>query len=186
MNNDETLVRKFKHGDKGVYKEIIESYKPYVYTICISVLKNKEDSEDVTQEVFVKIYFSLKKFKGSSSFKTWIYKITYNSCLTFLKKRNRKFLVDENANSEGIEDETEESNSFFEKSDRENKLDILRASMIELKPVESLVLTLFYLKEQSVKEIGEITSLSNSNIKTILHRGRNNLLQKCNSKLNRR
>jgi RNA polymerase sigma factor (sigma-70 family) len=184
MKNDDALLREFKQGNTTVYKELIKKYKPYVYTICMSLIKNREDSEEVTQDVFVKVYYSMNQFKGKSSLKTWVYKIAYNASLSLLQKKNKSFLVYDDPHSETLEDESHHHEFLFEKSDREIKIEILKRSLKELKPIETLVLTLFYLKEQSVNEIGEITSLTNSNVRVVLHRGRNNLLKKCNSKLN--
>jgi RNA polymerase sigma factor (sigma-70 family) len=184
MKNDDAILREFKKGNTSVYKELINKYKPYVYAICMSLIKNREDSEEITQDVFVKIYYSINKFKGKSSLKTWVYKIAYNASMSLLQKKNKQFLVYDDTHSEPEEDESNHYEFLFEKSDREIKIEILKRSMVELKPIEALVLNLFYLKEQSINEICEITSLTNSNIRVVLHRGRSNLLKKCNSKLN--
>tara|TARA_B110000240_G_C13320707_1_gene376978 strand:- start:194 stop:760 length:567 start_codon:yes stop_codon:yes gene_type:complete len=173
--NDLIDFQKFIDGDKSVFEKIINKYKPYVYTICISILKNKEDSEEVLQDVFVKIYFSLNKFKGKSSLKTWVYKITYNSCLERLKKNKKRLEIDLKLNEGYI---NEEDSISFNSFNIDERIKILRESLTELKPTESMVLTFFYLEELSIKEIVEITSIVNPTIKTILHRGRKNLFKK--------
>ena len=85
--NDSEIIESFLKGNRDVFNIIIETHTKFVYNICLSLLKNIHDSEDVTQEVFILIFNNLNKFNNSSSLKTWIYKITYNQCLKFLKKR---------------------------------------------------------------------------------------------------
>ena len=165
-------------------QQLYDEYKNMVFNLALQYVQNTEDAEEITQDVFVKIYYSINKFKGKSSLKTWVYKIAYNAYMSLLQKKNKQFLVYDDTHSEPEEDESNHYEFLFEKSDREIKIEILKRSMVELKPIEALVLNLFYLKEQSINEICEITSLTNSNIRVVLHRGRSNLLKKCNSKLN--
>lgn len=180
MSQEEFDIQKFIEGDKSVFNEILNKYKPFVYTVCMSILRNKEDSEEVLQDVFVKIYFSLKDFKGKSTLKTWIYIITYNSCLNKLKKNKKSLEID----SELIEDITVDTSDSYddEIEHKEETIRLLKKSLLELKPIESTVLTLFYLEELSIRQMGEITSLSESNIKVILHRSRKKLKDKLKTK----
>ena len=178
--NDSEIIECFLKGEKNVFNIIIDTHTKFVYNICLSLLKNIHDSEDVTQEVFILIFHNLNKFNKSSSLKTWIYKITYNQCLKFLKKRKINLDID---TSEIINQSNEIK--YLERDDEEISK-ILNESILELNPIESLVLNLFYYKEQSLKEISEITNLSNSNIRVILHRSRIKLFQIINKKVKSR
>ena len=84
---DEELVEKVKKGDADVYEKIIQKYQSKVFGLIYNMTKNQNDIEDLAQEVFIKIYKNLGKFKGESSLYTWIYKITVNLCLDEMKKR---------------------------------------------------------------------------------------------------
>ena len=85
--NDEELVKRVKSGDIDAFEEIIAKYEKRVFGLIYSVLKNDNEIEDVAQEVFVKVYKNLDKFQGNSSLYTWIYRITTNLCLDYIKKR---------------------------------------------------------------------------------------------------
>jgi RNA polymerase sigma-70 factor, ECF subfamily len=81
------ILRKAGEGDMEAFKQIYEAISGFVYSIALRVTRNKEDAEDVTQDVFLKIYDNLKNFKFKSSFKTWVYRITANSAINASKKR---------------------------------------------------------------------------------------------------
>lgn len=85
---DEALVRSFKSGDEKAFDLIFEKYRMPVYSICYRYTRNEADACDLTQEVFVKVYRNLKKFKMRSKLFTWVYRITVNTCISF-KRRER-------------------------------------------------------------------------------------------------
>lgn len=176
--NDSEIVNKFLKGDITVFNAIVDEHTKFVYHICASILKNQHDSEDITQEVFLLVYKNLHKFKHTSSLKTWIYKITYNECLKFLKRKRIKIELDDEGSA--IADEQEINHNENE----DVMLKVLEQSIVELKPIESMIINLFYHKEQSLNEICEITNLSNNNIRVILHRSRVKLVKIINAKLN--
>ena len=93
--SDEELVEKIKKGDIDAYEEIIKKYENKVCGIIYHMIKNQNDVEDLAQEVFIKVYKNLSKFKGDSSLYTWIYKITVNLCLDEVKKRKNIIYLDE-------------------------------------------------------------------------------------------
>ncbi len=88
------LVKRAQDGDREAFKELVEAYQRKVYGICIGMLKNPDDSKDVSQEVFIKVYRYLDKFNFKSSFYTWLYRITVNKCIDFIRKQKRKREVD--------------------------------------------------------------------------------------------
>ena len=178
MEEDIELINQFLDGNKSVFNDILKKYKPYVFTLCISLLKNREVSEEVFQDVFVKVYFSIEKFRFKSTLKTWLYKITYNSCIEKLRKDKREIILD----YEIVDIKDDYSNGF--EADNTKIFLRLKKCLSELKPIESMVLTLFYMDGLTINEISEITSLKYPTIKTILFRGRNNLSKKLNSKIN--
>jgi len=72
------IVRELKQGNKEVFNYVVELYSAMVYTICFNLVGNKEEAEDITQEVFISIWLSIEFFKGESQLKTWIYRIAMN------------------------------------------------------------------------------------------------------------
>lgn len=88
------LVERAQQGDQEAFRQIVETYQRKVYGICIGMLKDPDDSKDVSQEVFIKVYRYLDKFNHESSFYTWLYRITVNKCIDFIRKQKRKREVD--------------------------------------------------------------------------------------------
>jgi RNA polymerase sigma-70 factor (ECF subfamily) len=86
---DETLVRSFKNGDDKAFDRIFEKYHISVYSICYRYTRNEADACDLTQEVFIRVYRNLHKFKMRSKLFTWLYRITVNACISF-KRRERQ------------------------------------------------------------------------------------------------
>lgn len=83
-------LHRLKSGDKTAFNELMTQYKSVVINTCYRFLLNKEDAEDLSQDVFVEIYLSIQSFRGDSKISTWIYRITVAKCLDEIKKRNRK------------------------------------------------------------------------------------------------
>ena len=89
-HEDEVLVKAFKEGDETAFDRLFEKYHISVYSICYRYTRNEADARDLTQEVFIKIYRNLGKFRMRSKLFTWVYRITVNACLSF-KRRERRF-----------------------------------------------------------------------------------------------
>src|SRR5438045_3929729 len=91
------LVRRIQANDEIAFREIVERYQAKVFSIIYGILRNHNDAEDIAQQVFAKIYFSIKNFDFRSSLLTWIYKITVNECYDYLRKNRVRKLVYESA-----------------------------------------------------------------------------------------
>ena len=96
--NEWNLIERLKKGDEAAFKEIVESSQGLVYNTALGIVQNPEDAEDVTQEVFIQLYESIKTFKGESKLSTWLYRITVSKAMDHLRKKKRKkrikFLID--------------------------------------------------------------------------------------------
>ena len=90
---EKNLIKNLKLKDEVAFKYLVENYKEFVFNTCISIIQNIDDSDDISQEVFIQVYKSIKNFKGKSSLSTWIYKITVSKCFEYLrfKKRKKRF-----------------------------------------------------------------------------------------------
>src|SRR6266700_2562463 len=94
------LVRRAQSGDESAFREIVERYQSKVFSIIHGIVRQRNDVEDIAQQVFTKVYFSLRNFDFRSSLITWIYKITVNECFDYLRKKKVRKLVYESDMSE--------------------------------------------------------------------------------------
>ena len=166
---DSTYIRKVLDGDVNAFRYFIEKYRDMAYSLAMSIVKNNPIAEEVTQDAFLKAYKSLAKFEQRSKFSTWLYKIVTNEALKRIRKKDFQYVDDSNElNSINYSDI---NNSVSELTEQDQKY-YINIGLEKLSPNDSMVLRLFYLDENSLKEISEITGFSNTNIKTILHRAR--------------
>ncbi|MFW5966603.1 MAG: RNA polymerase sigma factor [Persicimonas sp.] len=91
---EKELVARAQEGDREAFQELVENYQRKVYSICYGMLKNEHDSLDVSQEVFIKVFKYLENFNQNSSFYTWLYRITVNKCIDYIRKQKRRSEVD--------------------------------------------------------------------------------------------
>lgn len=174
FKDDSFYIEKTLGGDLNAFGQLIQKHEKYAYTLAFRILKNQEDAEEVAQDAFMKVYYSLNSFEGKSKFTTWLYKIIYHEALGRLRK-SKKTLI----NLDEIIDTKETPTEFMsgiEQLHIEERKSLIKKALDTIKPSESAVLTLFYLEQQSIKEIEQITDLTESHIKILLHRGRKSLL----------
>jgi len=92
--NDKELINEILAGNKDIYKHLVEKYQERVFRVCMGFVHNKEDTDDITQEVFINAFLSLHTFKWKSEFSTWLQRITINACLNHLRKyENTSFIL---------------------------------------------------------------------------------------------
>jgi RNA polymerase sigma factor (sigma-70 family) len=171
---DNFYIQKVLNGNLPSYAILVEKHKSLAYTLALRIAKNNEDAEEITQDSFLKAYNSLNTFKKDSKFSTWLYKIIYNTAISrFRKKRIDSFSMDESGIADSVHEGDSDGLDILHHQERKI---IISKAISRLKEDEGVALTLFYLSENSIKEIVEITGFTISNIKILLHRGRNNLL----------
>jgi RNA polymerase sigma factor (sigma-70 family) len=168
-DTDQTLIQKIKEGDTSAFGQLIEKYKNVSLSLVYSILKDKELSEDVLQDIFIKVFEKIDSFKYQSIFSTWLYRIVINTSYNELKKIKPKVDID---NITLLPEGFITKEDFFKV---ENQKRFIQLALKAIKPEESVVLNLFYLCEMSILEITKITGFSESKIKVNLHRGRSNL-----------
>lgn len=167
---DQLHIRKVRNGDTSAFSYFVKQYKDMAYTIAISVVKNEFTAEEVVQDAFVKAFKNLDSFHLESKFSTWFYRIVTNEALMRLKKLKKEFLDFNAEYDENIYDESVDLNII-----EEQRKFLVNEALKILAPKESLVLRLFYLEEERIKAICEITGWSESNVKVLLHRARKNM-----------
>ena len=166
---DSEYIRKVLQGDSRAFRYFIDKYRNLAYSLAISVVKNSAVAEEVTQDAFVNAYKSLHQFEERAMFSTWLYKITMNEALKRVKRKTLDYCKD----IEEIHDaEISDLNESIDTLGDEDQRYFINRALDRLSPNDSLVLRLFYLHENSLREIQEITGLTETNIKSILHRAR--------------
>jgi RNA polymerase sigma factor (sigma-70 family) len=170
QKDDIFYIEKVKNGQTNYFSYIVERYQDIVFSIALKVLKNREDAEEMAQESFIKAYKSLHTFKGTAKFSTWLYRITYNNCISEVRKKKQHFI---STSEIDIKDETEELN--FDGIPAENRAKHVKAAMDKLPEEEYTLVLLYYFKDQSIEEISKVCKLSESNTKVKLFRARKKL-----------
>ncbi|MDY0779773.1 sigma-70 family RNA polymerase sigma factor [Tenacibaculum sp. IB213877] len=174
IKNDQTYIDKVLKGDTNAYAFLVEKYKVMVYSLAVKMLNNKEEAEEVSQDTFVKAYKNLAKFEGKSKFSTWLYKITYRNCLDAIKKNSVRYTITDI--NEITFNQIQATETILDGIERDERSKIINDCLQKLPEEERTILWLFYYQELSLKEIIEVTELSEANVKVKLHRARKHLL----------
>lgn len=178
---DSYYIQKVLQGHVASFKVLVERHQSLAYTLALRIAKSHEDAEEIAQDAFLKAYDALGTFKYESKFSTWLYQIVYRTAISKLRKKELDSTsLDELQNVGKIHGDNLNGLDALHTQERKK---IITDAIARLKENESVVLTLFYLSEQNIREIEKITGYSLSNIKTLLHRGRNSLLIELNKTL---
>lgn len=186
--DEAALVRRVQSQDETAFRELVERYQSKVFSIIYGILRNHNDAEDIAQQVFSKIYFSIKNFDFRSSLLTWIYKITVNECYDYLRKKKVRKLVYESDFTEDDALRMENSDAVAEHSAPVDE-DLARRDLVTklLSKVSEEDRSLILLKEvegHSVEELAQMTGMNENTIKVKLFRARQKLV-KAAQRLNR-
>ncbi|MDC8006263.1 RNA polymerase sigma factor [Aureisphaera galaxeae] len=172
-NTDQYLIEQVKLGDTRAFATLVERYKDYVFTIVVRVLKVREEAEEVAQDTFIKAFESLDTFRGESKFSSWLYSIAYRKALDRVRKNKRQQTTDLLEEiTEGDAGRIDNALQLMESTERKEKI---RQSIMQLPEIDATLITLYYFEDQSVKEIAQVTNLSEDNIKIKLYRSRKKL-----------
>lgn len=163
---EKKIIQDILKGDSQKYQILVERHSQKIYALALSLLQNREDAEEITQNSFLKAFQALGSFKGKSKFSSYLYRICYNESINLLRQRKQSFSLEQ------IVEEPEELNQIFYKIKQEEQKKFLNLALEKLAPDYRMVLNLFYFEEQSIKEIINITGWSTSNTKVKLHRAR--------------
>lgn len=166
--NEIQRVQQVLSGNTSAFGYFVETYQDMATTIAFRICGNVQDAEDVVQESFVKAYRNLHSFRSDSKFSTWLYRIVYNTGVTHTK--TKMWLSH-------LETDIETASHLFENSSETDMETIERKEMVteilgKMPKGEALLLTLYYMDDNPVKEIAGITGLNESNVKVKLFRAR--------------
>lgn len=172
---EKELVRKSKHGDIEAFETLIMSYEKKIFNIALGMAGNFEDAGDIAQEVCIKIFKNIKSFKEDSSFGTWVYRITSNTCIDEIRKRSKVIpLTMTNDDGEEFELPVEDREKLPDEAfETKEKSDAVRKCILDL-PLESrAIIVLRDIRGFSYDEISRILSINMGTVKSRLNRARN-------------
>jgi RNA polymerase sigma-70 factor (ECF subfamily) len=175
------LVRRVQAKDEMAFREIVERYQSKVYSIIYGILRNRNDAEDIAQQVFAKIYFSIKNFDFRSSLLTWIYKITVNECYDYLrKKRVRKLVYESDFTSDDslmIENSEPATDQAPAVDTRLAQHDLVVKLLSKISEEDRNLILLKEVEGHSVEELSQMTGMNENTIKVKLFRARQKLVK---------
>lgn len=180
-SDEALLVRRVQAKDEFAFREIVERYQSKVFSIIYGILRNHNDAEDIAQQVFAKIYFSIGNFDFRSSLLTWIYKITVNECYDYLRKKRVRKLVYESDFSEedALQMENSQTAVNIEAPVDETlaRRDLLMKMLSRVSEEDRMLMLLKEVEGHSVEELAQMTGMNENTIKVKLFRTRQKLLK---------
>jgi RNA polymerase sigma-70 factor (ECF subfamily) len=175
--SDIEIISLVLKGDQQAYALLVSRYQNFVFTLTMRMLKNREDAEEVAQDVFVKAYRALADFRGASKFSTWLYTIVNSSCLSFLRKKKQEIhSLDNERVFEQVD--SQDSGMAANQVEQKSRQVMVTKAIALLAPDDAEIITLFYKAEQSLEEIAQILGIEPNTAKVRLHRARTRLKEK--------
>jgi RNA polymerase sigma-70 factor (ECF subfamily) len=175
--SDSEIISQVLKGDHNSYALLVERYKSYVFTLTMRFTKNREDAEEVSQDIFVKAYRALADFKGTAKFSTWLYTIVNTTCITFLRKKRLEVRSLDDERTFEVAD-SQDSGFRANLVEQKSRQTMVNQAIAMLNPDDAEIITLFYKNEQSLEEIGQILGVEMNTAKVRLHRARTRLKEK--------
>jgi RNA polymerase sigma factor (sigma-70 family) len=180
--SDIELIEQTLAGNQAAYADLVRRHQRFVFTLATRFSKNREDAEEIAQDCFIKAYRSLSSFQKQSKFSTWLYTIVYTTAMTFLRKKrvDTDSIDDENTY---IQLENQSSGLNDNLAENKSRSHYLTQAIGQLLPDDAAIITLFYMGEQSLDEIGHALSIDPNTVKVKLFRARQRLREKLEKNL---
>ena len=181
--SEENLISTLKKGDIKSFRILMDEHQRKVLNTCYRFLNNKEDAEDLTQEVFLEVYKSISSFREESKISTWIFRIAVTKSLDFIRKKKRKKryavlkrIFSDDALTVEIPDNSNLNPS--RRTEEQDRIRILNEALESLPQNQRAAFTLSKYDELSYKEIADILNTTISSVESLIHRAKNNLKKK--------
>ena len=182
--DEQTLVQRAAEGDSAAFETLVERYQQQVYNLALRMVSSHADAQDLAQEAFIRAWRALPSFHRTAQFSTWLYRLTSNICIDFLRAQKRRKVVsltmlqdDEDKQWELPDGDPLPEQRMIDREEREALGRAFRA----LDPDYRQVLTLRIVNGCSYQEIGEILNLPEGTVKSRLSRARDQLRKKMNA-----
>jgi len=167
---DNSIIQRILSGDKSGYRELANRHKDYAFTVAYKIVGTREDAEEVAQDAFIQAFHALPNFNQEAKFTTWFYRIVFNAALMFKRKKN--IVAEDITLSEAAQEATADTSNDLKTNEQKK---YIQQALNQLSPDDVTMITLFYLKEQSLEEIAQIVGISAETVKVKLCRARKRL-----------
>ena len=175
QTDDLYYIDAVKKGNVQAFSFLVEKYQKMVYTLALKLMKKSEEAEEMAQDTFVKAFQKPDSYEGKSKFSTWLYSITYNACISELRKRRIEF---KSLDDRQVSDQDEQRmHDYYRENRKEDQEKYLNLALEKLPEDDQVLVTLYYYENQSMDEISQITGLTVSNIKVKIHRARKKMYE---------
>ena len=174
-NADILNIEQVLAGKINAFSSIVDRHKDKAFNLAFRICGNREEAEEIAQDSFLKAYRSLNTFKMKSTFATWLYRIVYNTSISYVRTKKKGVL--------SLEDFPADATDFIgnniteEESDNEYRSTLVNFALQKINEDERALISLFYYEDMSVEEIADVTGISKSNIKVKLFRARQKMLE---------
>ncbi len=178
---EKELVEKLKRQDEGAFRDLVDLHQVKVRNTCMGMLHDASEADDMSQEVFIEIFTSIRKFKGESTLSTWMYRIAINKCLNHLRSKKRKNWIKRIGNSFETQTEMTEISDYKEPQtilENTEKEKMLKAAVDSLPDNQRVAFVLSKYDELSNPEIAEIMKTTVSSVESLNFRAKRNLQKK--------
>ena len=162
-------------GNANAFTRIVERHKDRAFNLALRICCNREEAEEITQDSFLKAYRALNSFKRKSSFSTWLYRIVYNTAISYARIRKKEIL--------SLEEFPADATDFIgtgiseEEAEAEFRKSLVDFAFQKISEEERSLVTMFYYEDMSIEEISDITAISKPNVKVKLFRARQKMHQ---------
>jgi RNA polymerase sigma factor (sigma-70 family) len=169
LQEENLLIDRILTGEQQFYAPLVDHYKNYAFTIAYKIVNNRPDAEEIAQDAFIKAFHYLKSFNRQARFSTWLYRIVFNTAISYKRKNHRQFqslrdnLVVYTAPERGLE--------------KEDKQVYVAQAMEKLNDADRLAIQLFYIREFSLDEVAETIGQNPATVKVRIHRARQRLAE---------
>lgn len=175
--SDTLIINLVLNGNQQAYALLVNRYQQFVFTLVLRMVNSREEAEEIAQDVFLKAFKGLASFNGNSKFGTWLYTITNNTTLSFLRKK-KVSIQSLDTDSVMLEADSKDSGVQANLVEQKSKSQLLDRAIGLLSADDAQMITLFYKAEQSLEEIGQIVGIETNAVKVRLFRARNRLKEK--------
>jgi RNA polymerase sigma-70 factor (ECF subfamily) len=174
---DWALVERFRQGDRAAFDELVVRYSEHAYKLARNLTGHQQDAEDAAQEAFVRIYRSLSRFRGASSFSTWLYRVVVNVCADEMKHRGRRPIAASSLGDSDPDDiapraSTEDALNPVHELERSQRDEVVRKAVESLPKHLKVVVVLCDMQGLSYEEAAAVLGMRMGTVKSRLHRAR--------------
>jgi len=182
--SDQEIIEQLKQGSETAFRKLVENHQKLVVNTCFGLVHNREDAEDIAQDVFIEVYRSIQQFRADSKLSTWLYRIAVNRSLNHIRDNKKhkwfqSFGKDEEAKSRQLfQVESSAADNPAYEMENKQRAAILHEAINSLPENQKVAFTLNKYEELSYQEISEVMDMSVSSVESLLFRAKQNLQKK--------